>query len=490
MTEQNEAANMAEAEDLVPGPSQKNDEGGSHAILVQPDGLPLSGGGAFGSTRAAKGANEIDSRSSEERLEEAQNLCRALDLVLSDSLTFRVSKPKASTLFGGGHIETIKEAANQAQAELIVVNAILTPLQQRNLEKALGLKVMDRVGLIIEIFGQRAQTREGQLQVELAAQTYQRSRLVRAWSGLDRQRGGRGMRGGPGEMQLELDRRRIDDRILRLKKELAKVRQTRALHRKARKRAPYPVVVLVGYTNAGKSTLFNALTSGGVMAKDMLFATLDPTHRRLELPGGGVCMLVDSVGFIADLPTELIEAFKATLEEVESADLILHLRDLSHPNTGAQRRDVLGILQELIGEEACNERVLEVGNKIDRLDAGQRAGLPDAKLLTVSAVTGAKVGELLTQIQDRLQHNDQRFQALLSSSDGAARARIYQIARNVAEDNAPIDQLQAALLTDVDLEAGEIPDDLLLLSGQVDAKGKGQLDQYVQGRPGIRLFYL
>ncbi len=468
----------------------RDDSDKSRAILVQPDGLPNLHGGVFAGAQVAQNASEPDSRSSEERLEEAQNLCQALGLDLAASLNFRVTKPKASTLVGGGHIESIKEAVEQSKAELIVFNASLTPLQQRNLERALGLKVMDRVGLIIEIFAQRAQTREGQLQVELAAQTYQRSRLVRAWSGLDRQRGGRGMRGGPGEMQLELDRRRIDDRILRLKKELAKVRQTRALHRKARERAPYPVVVLVGYTNAGKSTLFNAMTQGGVMAKDMLFATLDPTHRRLELPGGGVCMLVDSVGFIADLPTELIEAFKATLEEVESADLILHLRDLSHPNTGAQRRDVLRILLELIGEQACHERVLEVGNKIDRLQPSQRDRLPDADLKTVSAITGAGVPELLAQIEARLQHKDQHFQAVLPVSDGAARARIYQIARNVAEDHDPVAQHDIGEQDEESPAFDQSRDSFIVLSGQVDAKGRGQLEQLLQSRPGVRLFYL
>lgn len=462
----------------------------SRAILVQPDGLPLSSGRAFGGGPVAQNPSEPDSRSSEERLEEAQSLCHALGLTLGASLTFRVTKPKAATLFGGGHVETIKEAADESGAQLVVVNAGLTPLQQRNLERAIGLKVMDRVGLIIEIFGQRAQTSEGKLQVELAAQTYQRSRLVRAWSGLDRQRGGRGMRGGPGEMQLELDRRRIDDRIIRLKKELAKVRQTRALHRKARERAPYPVVVLVGYTNAGKSTLFNALTTGGVMAKDMLFATLDPTHRRLELPGGSICMLVDSVGFVADLPTELIEAFKATLEEVENADLILHLRDLSHPNTGAQRRDVLSILLELIGEQACQDRVLEVGNKVDRLDALQRTSLPDAGLLTVSAINGQGLGALLDEIQARIQRKDKRFQLVMRASDGAARARVYQIAHNVSERGNLDAETLASLAPDGALEIDANKEAVLLLTGQVDAKGQGQLEQLLDHRPGIRLSYL
>ncbi len=448
------------------GPGQ--DEGAPVcAILVQPEGLPR---------RELQDARLADGRSSQERLQEAQNLCQAMGVRVAQSPMVRVTKPRAASLLGGGHIESLKDSIQAEAAELVVVNANLSPLQQRNLEKALGVKVMDRVGMIIEIFGQRAQTREGQLQVELAAQTYQRSRLVRAWTGLDRQRGGRGMRGGPGEMQLELDRRRIDDRIVRLRKELAKVRQTRALHRKARQRAPYPIVVLVGYTNAGKSTLFNALTAGGVMAKDMLFATLDPTHRRLELPGGGQCLLVDSVGFIADLPTELIEAFKATLEEVESADLVLHVRDLSHPNTGAQRRDVLGILHELIGEQACNTRVLEVGNKIDCLSPEARQGAVPSDLLTISAVQGEGLQQLLTIIAQRLGQDDQRFEVELALGDGALRGQLYKIANHVEE------QVCEAASAD---EGGK-----LLLRGQLSVKARGQLEKLLENRSDIRLSYL
>jgi GTP-binding protein HflX len=437
------------------------------AVLVQTEGLPR---------REREMAARVDGRSSQDRLEEALSLCAALELRVANSQMVRITKPRAASLLGGGHIETLKDIIQAEAAELLVVNASLTPLQQRNLEKALGVKVMDRVGLIIEIFGARAQTNEGQLQVELAAQTYQRSRLVRAWSGLDRQRGGRGLRGGPGEMQIELDRRRIDERILRLKKELAKVRQTRALHRKARQRAPYPIVVLVGYTNAGKSTLFNALTAGGVMAKDMLFATLDPTHRRLQLPGGGLCLLVDSVGFIADLPTELIEAFKATLEEVESADLILHLRDLSHPNTAAQRSDVLKILTDLIGEQACQERVLEVGNKIDRLTPEEQAAMQNSALLSISAAQGQGLQALLALIAQRLGQDDQQFEIQMPMGDSALRGQVYQIARQLEERVSEPSEAEGQ--------------SSLVLRGHLNAKAKGQLERLLENRHDIRLSYL
>ena len=276
-----------------------------------------------------------------------------------------------ATLFGSGKVKEFARELEVEPAELVVVDAALTPVQQRNLERSWKTKVIDRTGLILEIFGQRAHTREGGLQVELASLTYQRSRSVRSWTHLERQRGGFGFLGGPGESQLELDRRRITERIVRIKEELAGVRRTRGLHRDARRRVPYPVMALVGYTNAGKSTLFNRLTGAGVDARDQVFATLDPTMRQVALPGYGEVILSDTVGFITDLPTSLVAAFRATLEEVMTADLILHVRDISHPDSGVQKVVVEKVLDELgLDASARAERLFEVWNKADLLIRG------------------------------------------------------------------------------------------------------------------------
>ena len=286
-----------------------------------------------------------------------------LDVVGAELAPLRTLVP--SMLFGKGKVEEIKTLAERLEVDVIVIDDALTPVQQRNLEKAIDRKVIDRTGLILEIFARRARTREGKLQVELARLAYERSRLVRTWTHLERQRGGFGVMGGPGETQIETDRRLLAEKITRLKKELLEVRRTRTLHREARKRTPYPTVALVGYTNAGKSTLFNLLTTGGVLAKDMLFATLDPTLRELKLPDGRPAILSDTVGFISDLPHELIEAFRATLEEVESADVILHVRDIADADSDAQAGDVRKVLARLGIEDDRDPRVIEVWNKID-----------------------------------------------------------------------------------------------------------------------------
>src|SRR5438874_4146678 len=313
---------------------------------------------------------QTDSRAqhdSEARLEEATGLARAIDLTVADTLIAPISQIRPATYLGKGKVEEILGLIRGHDIELVVMDCALSPIQQRNLEKAWSTKVLDRTGLILEIFGRRAKTKEGSLQVELAHLKYQRSRLVRSWTHLERQRGGFGFLGGPGETQIETDRRLIGERIAKIKRELTEVARTRGLHRTARKRVPYPVVALVGYTNAGKSTLFNTLTKSEVVAKDLLFATLDPTMRGLKLPDGRNVILSDTVGFIADLPHELIAAFRATLEEVLEADVILHIRDAAHEETEAQRADVLTVLGEL-GVRPDDRPVLEVLNKIDLLD--------------------------------------------------------------------------------------------------------------------------
>lgn len=311
------------------------------------------------------------------RLNEACGLAQAIgcDVVFQD--VFQLIKFHPSRLFGGGHLEKLEQVVEQFDLQLLVIDGPVTPIQQRNIERALKIKVLDRTGLILEIFGERAATREGTLQVELAHLEYQRSRLVRTWTHLERQRGGLGFVGGPGETQIEADRRMIRERISLLKKRLADVVRTRRLHRSARKKVPYPIVALVGYTNAGKSTLFNALTQSSVLAKDMLFATLDPTLRRVTLPSGDDILLADTVGFISDLPTQLVAAFRATLEEVLEADIIVHVRDISHPETKIQRDEVLLVLEELGVERHEHEKIIEVANKIDLL-ADDEDQLPTA----------------------------------------------------------------------------------------------------------------
>ncbi len=353
-------------------------------------------------------ANGVVSRSDEARLAEAIGLARAIDLDVVFSAIVPVSQPKPGTLLGIGKIEEIKTALDANDAGLVIVDHPLTPVQQRNLEKEWNAKVIDRTGLILEIFGRRASTKEGTLQVELAHLNYQKGRLVRSWTHLERQRGGAGFMGGPGETQIEADRRLLQERIVRLERELEQVRRTRQLHRAKRKKVPHPIVALVGYTNAGKSTLFNRITGAGVLAEDMLFATLDPTLRRMKLPQGRTVILSDTVGFISDLPTHLVAAFRATLEEVLEADLILHVRDMSDPDNGAQASDVLRILADLgIDEKDGAERILEVWNKIDDLPAEAREALVQKAAATpntiaVSALTGEGVDALMAEINRRL----------------------------------------------------------------------------------------
>ena len=348
---------------------------------------------------------------------------------------------KPATLLGSGQAEAQGEAISREHVDVAVVDAQLSPVQQRNLEKIWGCKVIDRTGLILDIFGERAQTREGSLQVELAHLEYQRSRLVRSWTHLERQRGGFGFLGGPGKTQIEADQRLIGDRIVRLKRELEQVRRTRGLHRGARKRVPYPIVALVGYTNAGKSTLFNALTGAEVMVKDQLFATLDPTMRGLRLPSGRHVILSDTVGFISELPTELVAAFRATLEEVAEADVILHIRDAAHPDSNAQRADVIGVLEGMVRDGSLDAawptRCIEVLNKADLL--GGIDQVPERQgCVAVSAVTGEGLDTLQAEIDRRIATGMEVAEYALDPAEGQRLAWLYQhgevVARNDGED--------------------------------------------------------
>jgi GTPase len=370
-------------------------------------------------------------RDSDARMAELEGLALAISLRIGWRATYPVRSARAATLLGAGQVNLIAQAVVEQAISLVIIDVQLTPIQQRNLETALGCKVIDRTALILEIFGERAATAEGRLQVELAHLDYQAGRLVRSWTHLERQRGGYGFLGGPGETQIEADRRLLRDRISLLRKELDQVKRTRALHRMRRQRAPWPVIALVGYTNAGKSTLFNRLTKSDVMAEDMLFATLDPTMRQISLPGLPKAILSDTVGFISDLPTQLIASFRATLEEVLTADLILHVRDMAHPDHEAQAADVMAVLEELDINTAENPmEILEIWNKCDALDDDARAGTDlrathrdDVVLL--SALSGEGVNAAVEIIADRLTKGNHRRQISIKPSDGAARAWLY-----------------------------------------------------------------
>ena len=380
-------------------------------------------------------------RNSEARLEEIVGLARAIDLTVAEAVIAPISQIRPATYLGKGKVEEIVALIGGQGTELAIMDCALSPIQQRNLEKAWGIKVLDRTGLILEIFGRRAKTKEGALQVELAHLNYQRSRLVRSWTHLERQRGGFGFMGGPGETQIEADRRLIGERITRIENEITKVQATRRLHRAGRQRVPYRVVALVGYTNAGKSTLFNRLTHAKVQAADMLFATLDPTLRALALPHGGKAILSDTVGFISNLPTQLVAAFRATLEEVMEADVILHVRDISHEDAEAQQRDVDIVLRQLGIDPDAGANVLEVWNKIDRFPADEQDNLaniaarrpPERRCYLVSAETGEGIDTLLAAIEDRLAESRATLTLTIDAADGAGISWLHRNAEVLAK---------------------------------------------------------
>ena len=379
-------------------------------------------------------------RPPEARLDEAVGLARAIDLDVVARNVVPVARPRPATYLGSGAVEDLGERIADGEIELVCVNTALSPVQQRNLERAWHCKVIDRTGLILEIFGERARTREGRLQVELAHLTYQRSRLVRSWTHLERQRGGLGAVGGPGETQIESDRRQIDERIVRIKRALGKVVRTRALHRSARKRPPNPVVALVGYTNAGKSTLFNRLTEAHVFADDLLFATLDPTMRGIEMPSGRTVILSDTVGFVSDLPTDLIAAFRATLEEVVEADIIVHVRDISHPDTLAQASDVEAVLKDLGLNGNGSRPIFEALNKIDLLDEDDRAiQLNQAErrndTVAISAITGEGCSALLDVLDASLNSARRVVAVAVDITDGATIAWLYRHGEVLSRDD-------------------------------------------------------
>ena len=370
------------------------------------------------------------------RLEEASGLAEALDLSLSGARIEPLRRIEPSTFFGSGKVDALREDLEAREAKVLIIDAALSPVQQRNLEKALKVKVIDRTGLILEIFGRRAQTKEGRLQVELARLTYERSRLVRTWTHLERQRGGQGFMGGPGETQIETDRRILADKMAKLRRELDEVRRTREIHRKRRQAAPWPTVALVGYTNAGKSSIFNQLSEAKVLAKDMPFATLDPTTRAVRTPSGRKILLSDTVGFITDLPTELIAAFRATLEEVCEADILVHVRDMADPDHDGRKADVEAVLEALGAGAQTGQRMIEAWNKIDRLEADDREDLewharlprkPDTPAVTVtSAATGQGLGALMDLIEDALAEDDLLMRLKFAPSDAAALAWVHE----------------------------------------------------------------
>jgi GTPase len=406
-------------------------------------------------TRAEAGA-----RTPEARLAEAVGLAQAIDLDVVQAGLVSLSDIRPATYLGKGKVDEIAGLAKTLEASVAIMDCPVSPVQQRNLEKAWNTKVIDRTGLILEIFGRRARTKEGALQVELAHLNYQKTRLVRAWTHLERQRGGFGFLGGPGETQLEADRRVIEERIERIENELEKVKRTRTLHRESRKRVPYPIVALVGYTNAGKSTLFNRLTAATVLSADMLFATLDPTLRAVDLPHGSRVILSDTVGFISDLPTMLVAAFRATLEEVIEAEVILHVRDMSHEDAPAQSRDVERVLGEL-GIAPEDPRLIEIWNKVDRLDANARAQLvnmaerqpEERRPVLLSAMTGEGSDALVAAIEARLSEARQTLSISLDPADGSGLSWLYRHSEVLSRDMRDDGRLELTVRADPDKAA-------------------------------------
>jgi GTP-binding protein HflX len=423
--------------------------GSGRAIVIEPE---LRGRGAPPERSRARGSL----RSAAAKLDEAVGLARAIDLAVVESGTVPIISIRPATYVGSGKVEEIAGLVKTLDAGLVVMDCVLSPVQQRNLEKAWNAKVLDRTGLILEIFGRRARTREGTLQVELAHLTYQKSRLVRSWTHLERQRGGFGFLGGPGETQLEADRRMIEERIAGIESELEKVKRTRKLHRQSRRRVPYPIVALVGYTNAGKSTLFNRMTDAKVVSSDMLFATLDPTLRAIALPHGAKAILSDTVGFISDLPTLLVAAFRATLEEVIEADVILHVRDMSHEDAEAQSFDVAKVLDQLGVEVEEGARLIEVWNKIDRFSEDDRIRLSNMaerqpagqRPVLVSALTGEGFDRLASEIEARIAAKRIVLDLDLDPADGAGISWLHRNAEVLAKDIRPDGRLAMRVRVD------------------------------------------